>query len=184
MNLGHYLRLFAAGTALLANSGCVEAPPWTRERQDSLTVQLLPVAPAAAIRAAEKAVREIDPRSVTLDYRDDGFVATRSFFTYMVIAAAQGSYTYAVTAEPAAGGSRLTAKIYADVNTITATGTSPGAANMWQAEESYMLLHERIRFHAGLSDAWVSCDNAPKALGTGQLGYEPLCLGATARGPK
>lgn len=177
----YFETLFFSG-AVLFLAGCVAEEPWTRERQMQVTEMSITVSPDAAIRAAERAVREIDPRSTSFDYTSTGFRADRSFSTFMVIAAMQGTYTYDVSVRPGNGGSVVTTKIYQDSTAITAAGTTPTGASMWQTVDAYQLLQDRIRYHAGLTSDWVTCKEARAKYNTNGA-IEPICLGATVTDP-
>ncbi len=172
-----------AVAAALTLAGCVAEEPWTRERQERVTTATLPVGPDAALRAAERAVRELDPRSTKFDFSPSGFKATRQFSAYMVIAAMQGTYLYDVQVRPATEGSVINVKIYAYSTAITAAGVSPASGNMWQVDDAYQLLLDRTRYHAGVLNDWVSCEEARARYGTNGA-IEPICLGAVARDPQ
>lgn len=171
--------LFSVIAVLFLNA-CVPEEPWTRERQTQVTELSISVRPEAARQAAERAVRELDPRSTSFDYTPDGFRAARQYMSYMVVAAMQGTYVYEVNVSPGGSGSTITTKIYADGSTITAAGVSPTGSALWQSEDAYQLLHDRIRYHAGVIPDWVSCHEAATRYNT-RGAIEPMCLGATAR---
>lgn len=173
--------LFVLSASLFLGA-CVAEEPWTRDRQERVTNASLPVSPSVALKAAEKAVRELDPRSTTFDYRDGGFRASRQFSTFMIVAAMQGTYVYDVQVEAAAEGSVLTTRIYQSSSAITAAGVSPASSSMWQIADAYQLLQDRVRYHAGLMVNWVSCEEARSLYKTNGA-IEPICLGAVARDP-
>lgn len=169
--------------AALFMAGCVADAPWNRERQSAVTIALMPASPAVVLAAAEKAVREISPRSTTFDFSPSGFQASRTYSAYFVVAAMQGIYLYQVKVDPAPGGAQIEIKIYASSTSITAAGAIPAGTTMWQDDDAYRLLQDRIRFHAGLTADWISCEEA-KALYDTRGAIEPVCLDARASDPQ
>lgn len=169
--------------AVLFLGACVPEEPWTRERQTQVTELSISVRPEAARQAAERAVRELDPRSTSFDYTPDGFRAARQYMSYMVIAAMQGAYIYEVQVKASGSGSTVSTKIYVDGSAITAAGVTPTGTSLWQSADAYQLLHDRIRYHAGIIPDWVSCQEAATRYNT-RGAIEPMCLGATAREPR
>lgn len=169
-------------SALLCVAGCVPEEPWTRERQEQVTTATLAVPPSTALRAAERAVRELDPRSTSFDFTANGFRASRQFNAFMVIAAMQGTYVYDVQVARDGAGSRIETRIYSSGSAITAAGVSPTGSSMWQVADAYQLLIDRVRYHSGLTADWVSCEEARSKYNTNGA-IEPICLGATATDP-
>ncbi len=184
MNLARYSKetLFSA-SAVLFMGACVPEEPWTRERQIQVTEFNIAARPEVVRTAAERAVRELDPRSTSFDYAPNGFRAARQYMSYMVVAAMQGTYIYDVEVRPAGAGSTVTTKIYADGSAITAAGVTPTGSSMWQGVDAYQLLHDRIRYHAGVIPDWVTCQEAATRYNT-RGAIEPMCLGTTARKPR
>lgn len=172
--------------AAIFTSGCVATEqPWTRERQEAVTKRsYADVAPQKAVGAAEEVMRRIDPAAITFEFTGDGFNATRKVYAFLIFGEISGNYSYSVRAKPAGGGSVLEFRTYANLSTLTTTGTYPnGGGAFVQGNGAYDLFFARVDHLLGKRQDWVSCKDAPKVLGVKVGQTEPLCFGARESAP-
>lgn len=125
------------------------------------------------IEAAEKVLSLADKSDFQFSHMDKGFVATRNWSVYMVIAAAQGIDTWKFEVEEINGVSS------ARVNTSTMAGamsgystggqsgvvTSPGMmGNTVEGTAHYNMFWNRMDYFLGLTKTWADCTCGQKQI--------------------
>lgn len=171
----------AVAGAIFALAACVPAEePWTRERQEAVTQRSYAnTSPRTAIDAAETVIRRIEPSAVSFEFTSDGFEATRNVYAFVIFGEIGGNYRYSVRARPAGSGTVLEFRTYANLSTVTTTGTYPaGGGALIQTPGAYQLFFARTDNLLGRREAWITCKEAPDALGVRASQIEPLCFGA------
>ena len=167
----------ALACALMA--ACTPTPEWTRERQASVTERTFASASAAAtVSAAEASLRRAFGRSVSFEYRDDGFVARRFANDFFLIGGTQATYTFDFMAKPSAGTASARLLIYSDTTTITTLGPIAGGASLWHQEGADALFFLRLEsILRNQPDLWLTCPEARQSAKLPSFGFEPICLG-------
>jgi hypothetical protein len=111
---------------------------------------------------------------VTFTHREDGFLATRSFLYYFVLAATVGQDFYDLSVEDRDSGG-VSASLYMSrsasnlVGQPTGSGsgasvtTIPGNASPVQSPSSYFGFWKRVDYFLGLEDVWYTCDRVKEA---------------------
>lgn len=185
---------FALVFAAILLTACEQPPAWTREQAESITTRLYPNAtPEAVLQQAENVLR-LASRETTFAYGDTGFLATRPFSAFMVIAAASGTYQFQVSAKLEGTGTRLRVNTFANSSTssgiavpttygaaIIPTSTPGAVGQLMQHAAGYEMLFLRVSYLLRQSDVWLDCKTGPKALGATQV--PELCLSADDRLP-
>ena len=84
-------RLLTLGFVSIVLVGCASNPELTREEWLDIHNETYPDANAEeVISAAEEVLRTADPNDMRFTHREDGFLATRPFLYYFVLAATTG----------------------------------------------------------------------------------------------
>lgn len=121
------------------------------------------------IAAAEEVLRTADPNDVTFTHREDGFLSTRPFLYYFVLAATSGQDFYDLSVEERDAGGVI-ASLYMSRSASTLAGqptgagsgasvtTIPGNAAPVQSPASYFGFWKRVDYFLGLEDDWYTCD--------------------------
>jgi hypothetical protein len=170
---------------LALTAACTPLPEWTRERQTLVTTRTFSSAsPQQIERAAEQVLKLADRTDVTFEYRPGGFRAARTYGAYFVIGAVMGTYYFEFQSLPAGKGTKAEMRIYSDSTSFTSMGPIPANASLWQLEGAYALFFQRLQSVLDSNTPWVTCAEAPKALGQNSTHFEPLCVSATDSRPK
>lgn len=163
--------LMFAGLALAA---CSAPEPWTREDQARATNASFPGHTSSEIvDAAEQVLRLADPDGVTFEYRDNGFVASRSAAAFFIIGGQLGQYIFDFSTE----GSSAELRAYSNTSAVTTMGVLPQGQVLAQEETLYALFFSRMRVLLDGEGEWVPCLHAARTLGT-RGGPDALCLNA------
>lgn len=171
------------GILALLVTGCVQIEPWTREKQEAVTTEIIPGATVAqTVRAAENVVKLAGGDNVSFDFRPNGFVGSRRYSAFLVVSAMSGTYTFDFTATPAAGGTLATLRIAQNSTTYTTLGALPDGGSFWDLEGAYNLFFDRVKAQTG-NGQWITCSQTKAVYGLVSTHFEPLCLSAQDRTP-
>ena len=167
-------RLLTLGLVSLVLVGCASNPELTREEWLDIHNETYPNANAEeVISAAEEVLRTADPNDVRFTHREDGFLATRPFLYYFVLAATTGQDFYDLTVtEREAGG--VDVSLYMSRSNSSMIGqptggggasvtTIPGNATPIQSPAAYFGFWRRLEYFLGSEDTWYTCDRIKAA---------------------
>ena len=165
-----------AVAVLLTQVACVTVPEYSRDEYLNLTTHEFPGKTAEeVIVAAEQVLRLADPKDVNFTYKpeDQGLIGYRSWFAYMVIAAAGGTYSFDLTTKDTESGAKAYLAISANSKSITPSGAVGLDGGVGLAADSsstptaplnsfhmptYQLFWSRMDYVLGLSPEWYTCD--------------------------
>lgn len=179
-------RAFAASICLLA--GCaMQQPKMTRDQYLQTTQRTYQgKSPDDIFRAAEKLFTLADGDDFTLHYTDDSMTATRPWAIFLVISAAMGTDTWHIKTKEEAGTTKVSALVSTNFGTITPVPTSggdwsasglPSGGNLIAGTAIYDIFWARMDYLLGVSDRWMSCEeaNTRKSAGVTWGPNDPLC---------
>jgi hypothetical protein len=145
------------------------------------------------LMAADRIFRLAD-EDYAISHYPTSLTAQRKWLIYMVLAAAMGTDTWSVSAEPADSGVKVTALLNQTVGNIGAmpiatTGGQWSAApsttqpmqNITTRPASYQLFFARLDYLLGERTDWLTCNQAKEIFTDGLL--EPFCTVANDRTP-
>jgi len=116
------------------------------------------------LQAAERVLRQSDPADFEFDHSLYGFVASRRYMVYAVLAAANGKERWDLQTEEGPEGLRA-------VLNVSESGVSHGGYSSIPFEARmasvplYRLFWARVEYVLGKRKDWVSCESARAALG-------------------
>lgn len=130
---GHWLsklrQRFAVTTLLyfLTLTACVSTPPLSRDAWLSMTNRTYEgVTKEQALTSAERLFRLADGNDFMIAHSDDGFIATRNWLVYLILAAAIGSDSWVVRAvENGGGGTRVSVSVCTQAGSVSGVVTGP-----------------------------------------------------------
>lgn len=161
--------LLAAATLLF---GCATVPDPTMSREESLaaTSRTYDVPKETVIAAAEKVLRLADGDDFKLTHNSDGFLATRGWTVYLVIAAAMGTDHWSVRVDEQNGKSRINIAIGTTSSAITPMATTtpgtwtasslPAGSSPPRGRATYDLFFQRMDYLLGYRPTWTDCKTA------------------------
>lgn len=177
-------RIVVLAFLLSVLAGCVTTENWTREQAEAVTTRNFEgVSKEQVIEAAELALRKSDPEDFRFTYHDDGFLAQRKTFIFLLVSASNTTWNFAFVADERGGSVHTRLNISSDstqqASTIVPTlgpagvntSTSVVAGEPWQNPEVYRLFYERLEYFLGRRETWPKCSSSVGPL-------EPLCFGA------
>ena len=138
------------------------------------------------IQAAEKLFTLADGDDFQFSHTQNGMLAHRRWFLYLVIAAADGVDYWKLNTEKTEHGVKVTIELTVAGNTTTAGGmnsinTSSILGMPVNGNAIYTIFWERMDYLMGKTDHWMTCDEINKKIKNKELfgGAEQLCLSAT-----
>ncbi|WP_159299822.1 hypothetical protein [Spiribacter sp. SSL99] len=167
-------RMLTLGFISIVLVGCASNPELSREEWLDIHNHTYPDASAEeVISAAEEVLRTADPNDVTFTHREDGFLATRQFLYYFVLAATSGQDFYDLTATEREDGG-VDVSLYMSRSESSLVGqptggggasvtTIPGNASPIQSPAAYFGFWRRIEYFLGQEDTWYTCDRIKAA---------------------
>lgn len=181
-------------SAIVSLAGCanVGPPAWTREFAEQTTTRTYTGrSRSQVIDAAENVLKLSDPKKVTFDYTDGGFVATRSYNVFIGIASISGTYTFDFTTTETTSGTLAKLKIYTTSAAQSAavvpvgglyaavpTAIPSDGTHIFQWPASYQLFFDRLDHLSGGETDWMDCPTAREKISSGINSLEALCVGA------
>lgn len=181
------IRLSVFVFAIVFVSGCASRPTLTRAEWLTTTTRTYEGKTAEeVIAAAEKLLILADGDDVQFAHDANGFVATRQWFSYIVIAAAAGTDNWRFDAEEAGDVVKATVQVGLQSQAITPMATSSGdwAASTGivmgapvQGTALYDVFWARLDFLLGKREAWMFCGEADDRVSRGVVwgSNEALC---------
>ena len=163
---------------LLALPACVSTPTLSRDEWLNMTNRTYEgVTKEQAISAAERLLRLADGNDFMIAHNDDGFIASRNWSVYLVLAAAVGTDTWLVrAAENGHGGTRVSVSVGRQAGNVTgvATGsntvaplTMPSTGGSVNGTAIYDVFWARMDYLLGRRQVWMSCTGADKRVSDG-----------------
>jgi hypothetical protein len=170
-------RSVTSGALVAFLAGCAPAPPQpTREEYLAHTTrEFKGIDKEKALAAAERVLRLADADDFQIAHTQDGFVATRPWLVYLVLAAANGTDVWQVTTQPLPNGVRMAVQVSTAANAITGFSqqvsggaggsvatpiTIPGNAMPAQGFAVYDVFWARLEYVLGLRQTWMTCVEA------------------------
>ena len=121
---------------VLSYTGCQRQEPLTRQQWLSTTTRIYEnISKEDAIAAAQKVLVLADGRDTTFFHSDDGFVASRKWLIYAVLAMAHGIDNWKIQVTEANGSSKIVVSASRQANAVTPMATSNGG---WTTNSSGM----------------------------------------------
>jgi len=161
----------------VALAGCVSQPVLSRDEWLNLTNRTYEsVNKEQAIAAAEKLLRLADGNDFLIVHNDDGFVATRNWSVYLVLAASVGSDTWVVRTSEISNGTRVSISVGTQMGSVTGvpTGgstaapfTTPTVAGGVNGTALYDVFWARMDYLLGRREIWMTCAAANRRISDG-----------------
>lgn len=160
--------LLAAGLT----TGCAHEPAMSRQQYLAMTSRYYPDRSAEqVIAAAERVLRLADGDDFKFAHNPKGFVASRNWTIYVVLAASSGTDTWVLDTVPSGPGTRVNLQVGRQAAAIVPVSTTSGAMTATslpsvgspvEGTATYDLFWARLDYLLGKRPDWMSCDVADK----------------------
>lgn len=158
----------SALVCVLMLTACVSRPPISRDEWLSMTNRIYEgVTKEQTLTAAERLLRLADGNDFMIAHNDDGFIATRQWTVYLVLAAAIGTDSWVVRAvENGHGETRVSVSVSTQAGGIgaVATGsntaaplTMPAMGASVNGTAAYDVFWARMDYLLGRRQLWMDC---------------------------
>ena len=176
------------GVALLAGCALPKRQELTREQWLTVTRHTFPgVTKDQAIAAAERLLKLSDGDDVLVVHNEDGFVATRPWSIYMVLAASFGVDTWDVRVTTDGPNAKIKVGVASQSQALmpmptasgrdASVGTMPGGGATVNGTAIYDLFWARMAYLLGQRTTWMSCAESDERVKAGKVWgmNEALC---------
>lgn len=173
------MRIVAIIICSLLLSSCVSTkPPLSRDEWLRMTTRTYEgVTKEQVLTAAERLFRLADGNDFMIAHSEEGFVASRNWSVYLVLAASFGTDVWQLrAAEYGTTGTKVSVSVSTQVGTVgaVATGsggaapmTTPAAGGAVNGTAIYELFWARMDYLLGRSPVWMDCRAANHQVSTG-----------------
>lgn len=159
-------------------SSCASKPPLSRDEWLRMTTRTYEgVTKEQVLAAAEQVLRLADGNDFMVAHSDEGFVASRNWSVYLVLAASFGTDVWQLrAAEYGTTGTKVSVSVSTQVGAVgaVATGpstaapmTTPSAGGAVNGTAVYEVFWARMDYLLGRSPVWMDCRAANHQVSTG-----------------
>lgn len=160
-------------------SSCVSArPPLSRDEWLRMTTRTYDnITKEQILAAAERVLRLADGNDFMVAHSDEGFVASRNWSVYLVLAASFGTDVWQLrAAEYGPAGTKVSVSVSTQVGAVGGVAAGPGAAAPMTTPAAggavngpavYEVFWARMDYLLGRSPVWMDCRAANHQVSTG-----------------
>lgn len=172
------MKIIAIIIVSLMLSSCASTPPLSRDEWLRMTNRTYEgVTKEQALAAAEQILRLADGNDFMIAHSDEGFVASRNWSVYLVLAASFGTDVWQLrAAEYGTTGTKVSVSVSTQFGAVgaVATGpstvaplTTPSAGSAVNGTAIYEVFWARMDYLLGRSPVWMDCRAANHQVSTG-----------------
>jgi hypothetical protein len=159
-------KVFLVAAFAAALGACAAAPHQIVDRSDFLaeaTRLYQGETTERVIDAAQRVIRQSDPKNVEFRNTLNGFAALRRYFVYAVVASARGREKWEFTADRDPSGAIKAGLTISDAGEVYGNGRTP-YENAMVSVPLYRLFWSRVEYVLGRSNDWPTCEDAEAEL--------------------